>query len=78
MGSIWPLLVGAAALSLIFRFLQSQFRKQEPSEALGDPTEDPFAYVPSPRRNGPRSRSGAVAVEEPDEDIVKSLPPRFR
>jgi hypothetical protein len=29
---------------------------------------DPFAYRSSPVRRGPNSRSGAVAVAEPDEE----------
>lgn len=29
---------------------------------------DPYAYCPSPLRNGPGSRSGAAAVAEPEEE----------
>ena len=34
------------------------------------PFEDPLIGVREPRRHGPGGRSSAVAVEEPDENIV--------
>ncbi len=33
-----------------------------------DPDDDPFAWKPAPRKHGPRDRSAAVALAEPDED----------
>ena len=38
---------------------------------------DPYAYVMSPIRRGPKGRSGA-AVAEIDEDSFRSFPPRRR
>jgi|GEM_PF-3566409 len=32
------------------------------------PPEDPHLLVPAYRRGGPRGRSGAVALEEPDDN----------
>jgi len=32
-----------------------------------DAARDPYAWRPVPRRSPPKIRSGAVAVEEPDE-----------
>lgn len=42
-------------------------RITHPKHAPGFPA-DPYAYRPSPLRNGPRSRSGAAAVAEPEEE----------
>jgi hypothetical protein len=39
---------------------------EEPVEA--EPTGDPYAGRPVKVKRGPGSRSGAAAVEEPDED----------
>jgi len=36
---------------------------------------DPYAYVTSPLRRGPKGRSGA-AVAEIEEDSFRSFPPR--
>jgi hypothetical protein len=36
---------------------------------------DPYAYVPSPVRRGPKDRSGA-AVAEIEDDSFLSFPPR--
>ena len=37
---------------------------------------DPFAYRMAPVRRGPKGRSGAAAVAEPDEDRGGFFPPR--
>ena len=44
----------------------------------GTPPEgDPYAYVPSPLRRGPKGRSGG-AVAEIEDDSYQSFPPRRR
>jgi hypothetical protein len=73
-----PLLVAAALLWLVFRFVRSQFRERDVPEAVeGSGPGDPFSRVSSPRKNAPRSRAGAVALEEPQEDEYRTYPPRF-
>jgi hypothetical protein len=80
MGVWWQLAIGMIIVWLVWRFVGSRFSPREPSESLDDPrVEDPFAGVPSPKRHGPQSRSGAVALAEPDddeEDESRSFPPR--
>ena len=61
---------------LVFRFVRGRFQKQEPSESVED--LDPLTGVRAPRKRGPQSRSGAIALEEPDEDEGdQSFPPRL-
>jgi hypothetical protein len=38
--------------------------------------EDPFADVSAPLKQNPRGRAGAIAMEEPDDDITDAFPPR--
>jgi hypothetical protein len=72
---LWLVIV-AVFLWLVFRFVRSQFHPREPAEAVGD--QDPFAGVRSPNKRGPRGRSGAVALAEPDEgEEDQSFPPRI-
>jgi hypothetical protein len=69
----WQLAIVAVVLWFVLRFVRNLFRPLEPSESV----EDPLAGVPSPKRRGPRNRSGAVALAEPDEeDEDRSYPPR--
>jgi hypothetical protein len=73
MGVWWQLAIALAVLWLVVRFLRNLFRPREPSESV----EDPSPGVPSPKRRGPQTRSGAVALAEPDEeDEDRSFPPR--
>jgi hypothetical protein len=78
MGVWWQLAIGSVALWLIIRFVLSLLSPREPSESVDDPlVEDPLAGVPSPKRRGPQTRSGPVALAEPDEeDENRSYPPR--
>jgi hypothetical protein len=78
MGIWWQLAIGSVALWLILRFVLSLLSPREPSQSMDDPlVEDPLAGVPSPKRRGPHTRSGAVALAEPDEeDENRSYPPR--
>ena len=59
----WQIAIGLLALWLVFLFVRSVFRRR-PSDAV----EDPLAGVPATRKRGPGSRSGAVALAEPDEE----------
>lgn len=38
--------------------------------------EDPYADRMAPLRRGPKGRSGAAAVAEPEEDSFRAFPPR--
>jgi hypothetical protein len=62
-----------AILSLAWWFLRRLLRPKAPAE----PAEDPFSFVPVPRGMAPKGRSGAVALEEPEEDKPDdAFPPR--
>jgi len=37
---------------------------------------DPYADRMAPLRRGPKGRSGAAAVAEPEEDSFRAFPPR--
>jgi hypothetical protein len=58
--------LGQALLAGLRRLFR---KKQTPPEA------DPYAYVTSPVRRGPKGRSGA-AVAEIEDDSYRSYPPR--
>ena len=47
----------------LIEWLKGQARREEAA-----PPEDPYADRPVPVMRGPKGRSGAVAVAEPDED----------
>lgn len=38
--------------------------------------DDPYADRMAPVRRGPKGRSGAAAVAEPEEDSYRAFPPR--
>jgi len=78
MGVWWQLAIGVVVLWLVLRFVGMLLSPQAPSESLDEPlVEDPLAGVPSPKKRGPQTRSGAVALAEPDEeDENRSYPPR--
>jgi hypothetical protein len=69
------LAVLTALLALCFAW--SILRRLLRSKAPADPAEDPFSLVPATRGMGPKGRSGAVALEEPEEDNpADAFPPR--
>ena len=69
---LWLIIV-AVVLWLVFRFVRSQFHPRKLAEA----DQDPYAGVRSPNKRGPRGRSGAVALAEPDDgEEDQSFPPR--
>jgi hypothetical protein len=37
---------------------------------------DPFADISVPLKPSPKGRAGAIALEEPDDDITDAFPPR--
>jgi hypothetical protein len=78
MGVWWQIAIGIVTLWLVMRFVLSLLSPEESSESVDDPlVEDPLAGVPAPKKRGPRNRSGAVALAEPDEeDENSSFPPR--
>ncbi|MGB2602031.1 MAG: hypothetical protein WBC78_00440 [Candidatus Sulfotelmatobacter sp.] len=45
---------------------------KQPPQLPGDPYADQMAPV----RRGPKGRSGAAAVAEPEEDSYRAFPPR--
>lgn len=54
------------------------FRLRVYDEAAEEPlAEDPFAQVLAPLKPNPKGHTGAVAMEEPDDDITDALPPRM-
>lgn len=38
--------------------------------------DDPFAKVPVPAGGGPKPKAGAVALQEPEDDLSTFHPPR--
>jgi hypothetical protein len=61
------------SLCLAGWFLRRLLRPRAPAE----PAEDTFSFVPVPRRIEPKGKSGAVALEEPEEDNPSdAFPPR--
>jgi hypothetical protein len=74
MSTFFAALIALAALWLVWRFVGALFRPHQPAE----PVDDPFALVTAPRKRGPKGRTGAVALEEPDDDgPVDCFPPRM-
>jgi hypothetical protein len=62
-----------AALCLVWWLSRRLLRPKAPA----DPADDPFSFVPAPRGMGPKGKSGAVALEEPEEDNpADAFPPR--
>ena len=75
MSAFFALLIIMAAAGLVWWFVSSLFHPRQ----LAEPVDDPFSLVPAPRKRGPRERSGAVALEEPDnddDDLEDAFPPR--
>jgi hypothetical protein len=69
----WQLAIVVVVTWLVLRFVRALFKPKEPSASVGDP----LAGVPSLKKRGPRNRSGAVALAEPDEeDENRSYLPR--
>lgn len=62
-----------AVLCLIWWLVRGLLRPKAPA----DPAEDPSSFVPAHRGMGPKGKSGAVALEEPEEDNpADAFPPR--
>jgi hypothetical protein len=76
----WQIAIGIGVLWLVLRFVLSLVSSRIPAESVDPLIEgprDPSAGVPSPKKRGPRNRSGAIALAEPDEeDGNQSFPPR--
>jgi hypothetical protein len=62
-----------AALCFACWLLRRLLRHKAPA----DLAEDPFSFVPVPHGMGPKGRSGAVALEDHEEDNPSdAFPPR--
>lgn len=59
-------------LKAFLDFLRRLLAGNKPPQLPGDPYADRMAPV----RRGPKGRSGAAAVAEPDEDSYQAFPPR--
>jgi hypothetical protein len=59
-------------LKALLDFLRRLLLRNKPPQLPGDPYADRMAPV----RRGPKGRSGAAAVAEPDEDSYQAFPPR--
>jgi hypothetical protein len=71
--SFLEVLTSLAALCLAWWLLRILLRPKAPA----DPAEEPFSFVPVPRGMRPKGKSGAIALEEPEEDNPSdAFPPR--
>jgi len=72
MSTFLAVLIALAAVWFVWRFLRTLFHPRQPAGPV-----DPYSSVREPRNGSPRLRSGAVAIEEPeDDDPVDCFPPR--
>ena len=72
MSTFFESLIAVVAIWFVWRFVSALFQPHQPV----DPVDDGFASVPVPRKDSPKGRSGAVALEEPDDDdSVEGFPP---
>lgn len=58
---------------VVLDFLRRLLRGKPQTPPLPD---DPYADRMAPLRRGPKGRSGAAAVAEPEEDPYRAFPPR--
>jgi hypothetical protein len=68
-----------AVLVVIFTSwsIRRMLRLRAYDELADEPfAEDPFADVSAPLKQNPKGRAGAIAMEEPDDDITDAFPPR--
>jgi hypothetical protein len=73
MSAFQEVLTALLALGFTWWMLRRLLRPK----ASADPAEDPYSSVPAPRGMGPKGKSGAVALEEPEEDNPSdAFPPR--
>ena len=71
--NVWlQLAIGIVALYFVLRFIRGRLSSREPSGSVEGPLIggplDPLAGMRSPKRRGPKNRSGAIALAEPDEE----------
>ncbi len=73
MSAFLDVLTALLALCFAWWILRILLRPEVPA----DPAEDTFSLVPATRGTGPKGRTGAVALEEPEEDNpADAFPPR--
>jgi hypothetical protein len=68
------LLMLVAALSAWW-LIRRMLRPQTTAEPADDLADDDFAETSAPLRRNPKGRSGAIAIEEPEEDDRPDLFP---
>jgi hypothetical protein len=64
MSTLVAFLIAMAAVGLTWRFVRSLFEPRQPAE----PVDDPFSFIPVVRKRGLKGRTGAVALEEPEDN----------
>lgn len=73
MTTFLEVLAAIATLYLLWWLLRTLLRPRPPADAA----EDPLSFVPAPRGMRPKGKSGAIALEEPEEnDPTDAFPPR--
>jgi hypothetical protein len=68
-----------AVIVVVFTWwsIRRMLRLRAYDEATEEPfAEDSFADVPAPLKPNPNGRFGAIAMEEPDDDITDAFPAR--
>jgi hypothetical protein len=73
---IWQLAIEIVVAWLLIRFVRNLSSFRAVTDNPADAIEDPYAGVRSPTKRGPPGRAGAVALEESDEQVDSSFPPR--
>jgi hypothetical protein len=75
-GFVQLLLMFAAALSAWW-LIRKMLRPQTPAEPADELADDDFAETSAPLKRNAKGRSGAIAIEEPEEhDRPDLFPPR--
>jgi hypothetical protein len=73
MATFLQLVIAVLAAWSVWWLVRRLLRPRAPAE----PADDPFAVVSAPRKRGPKGRSAAVALAEPeDDDPADCFPPR--
>jgi len=77
MASFLQLLLMLVAALSAWWLIRRTLRPQTPAEPADEMADDDFAETSAPLKRNPKGRSGAVAIEEPEEgDRPDLFPPR--
>lgn len=72
MSIVIAVLIALGVIWFVWRFM-ALLHPSQPAE----PVDDPSAFVPAPRKGHPKGGSGAIALEEPDDEgPADCYPPR--